>query len=72
MLVNPALPLSEQLGSFVAPVSVGRPPGLDGMDTAVTQPAHAVGELIGILGFGGDVVGDAGLLVVGGDEALST
>ena len=43
VLVDPALPLCQQLGSFVAPMSVGRPPGLYGMDAAIEQPADAIG-----------------------------
>ena len=64
VLFDPALPVGEHLLGFFLPVPVGGSPGLDSTSAAVEQPVDPVGQLVAVLGLGGDVVGGAGLFVV--------
>ena len=68
VLVDPALPLGHQFLGFLVPVPVGRPPGLNGVGAAVGEAAYPVGEILAV-GACGDLVGGAGPVVAGGDDA---
>ena len=51
------------------PVPVGRPPGLNGVGAAVGEAAYPVGEILAV-GACRDLVGGAGPVVAGGDDAF--
>ena len=42
VLVDPRLPFGDQLGGFVAPVPIGRMPGMFSTSTVAEQPADSV------------------------------
>ena len=67
MPVDPALPVDGLLLGLVDPLTVGALAGTYGVGAAVKGPLDPLGQLVGVGGFGGDVVGGAGLFVVVGD-----
>jgi hypothetical protein len=61
VLVDPALAFGGLLPHGVYPLPVGALPGAHGVGAAVENPADPVGQLVTVVGLGGDVVGGAGL-----------
>jgi len=69
LLIAAELPVEGPVAGLSAPGLVVVSPDGHGVGTAVEEPLDAVGQLLTVGVFGGDVVGGVGLFVVVGDDA---
>ena len=68
LLIAAELPVEDPVAGLSAPGLVVVSPDGHGVGTAVEEPLDAVGQLLTVGVFGGDVVGGVGLFVVVGDD----